>query len=180
MQTKMKYFLPLTTFMLFAVTSIQAQKCKWDVNEVDGFTGKKHLLTKKELVNQDNHKAGQAQSYATVSFELKEGTIIFNAKHHIGGPALGVDKIVAPAISLRPADGEVITIKSSKSFATQLFIGATEVDFNFELTKDQLAKLASGLMAFRLSFLENTYDFTLTGKETEKLKGQCSCLLGEL
>ena len=180
MKTKTKYLLAIATFMLFGATSLQAQKCKWDVNETDGFSGKKHLLTKKELVNQDNHKVGQAQSYATVSFELKEGVIIFNAKHHIGGPALGVDKINTPTLSLRPAKGEIIMIKSSKAFPTQLFIGATEVDFHFELTKDQLVNLESGLTAFRLSFLEKDSDFTLSSKETEKLMKQVSCLLGEM
>jgi len=166
--------------MIVGLISLKAQKCKWDVNEVDQFTGAKHLVCKKELINQDNHKAGQPQSYSTVILELKNGKVLFNAKHRIGGPVLGVDKIVGPTLVLRTSNAETITIKSSESFVCQLFIGATEVDFQFELSKDQLSILKSGLEAFRFSFNGKDYDFTLSNKEKDKLTSQFVCLLAEI
>ncbi|GEM_PF-5279421 len=166
----------LAAFMISAFTALQAQKCKWDVEEKDRFTGSMHLVAKKELVNEDKHKAGQAQSYATVVLEYKENQILFNAKHHIGGPALGVDRIAKPTLSLQPSKGEVITIQSDESFPTQLFIGATEVDFQFVLSKGQLETLAGGLEAFRISFDGANHDFTPSSKEKEKFAGQFACM----
>ena len=176
----MKNIIAVSVIILCSIGSLKAQKCKWATNEVDGFSGEKHLVAKKELVNQDKHKFGEAQSYCTVTLELKKNTVLMNLKHHIGGPALGVAKINAPTLSLRPEKGEVIQIASTESFVCQLFIGATEVDFQFEISKEQLSVLNSGMAAFRLSFEGKDYDFTLTDKEKDKLTQQFVCLSSEL
>ena len=83
-------------------------------------------------------------------------------------------------MSLRPEKGEVIQIASTESFVCQLFIGAAEVDFQFEISKEQLSVLNSGMAAFRLSFEGKDYDFTLTDKEKDKLTQQFVCLSSEL
>lgn len=141
-----KALLILFTTIMIATVSANAQ-CKFKTNELDPFTSEKHIVSKNIKLNGDMKSANEAKFFAITNLERKGKTFRWNFEFYERSLR---DKNSLKAIKLKvKTKNGVIELTSDvipdPKYTMEENAQMTELDFNFDLSSEQMNMLESGV-----------------------------------